>query len=68
MEEARECPVRTERTCENILEEKEELLKKEDIIHSCDKDERRMEHVIKLIHSLKKASKEETCLFRLICL
>lgn len=59
MGEARECPVKTERACENTLQEKENLLKKEYPIHSCDKDERRMENVIKLIHSLEKANKEE---------
>lgn len=50
--------MRTERARENTLQGKENLLKKEHPIHSCDKDERRMENVIKLIHSLEKANKE----------
>lgn len=48
--------MRTETAYENTLHEKENLLKKEYPIHSCDKDERRMENVI---HSLEKASKEK---------
>lgn len=59
--EAREWTVRTG----NALQEN--LLRKEYPIHSCDKDEGRLENVTKLIHSPEKANKEKN-VSSLMCL